>query len=440
MAQREATASIQDDAAPMALVCFSHLRWGFVWQRPQHLMTRFARRLSVYVVEEPEFALGDGADDIRVSHDRGVTILTPLLPATMAADWGFNDRTNPRIRALLTPYFAELGLLEAARGAHLGGRRIVAWYYTPMALGAEPAGLTPALTVFDAMDELASFAGAPPALRQRESALMAAADLVFTGGPSLHEARKGRHPRVSCYPSGVEQAHFAPAAERPAPPAPPELAGLPRPLLGFYGVLDERLDLELLAGIADARPAWTVAMIGPVIKIAEADLPRRPNLVYLGPRAYADLPAMLAAFDVAILPFARNNATRFISPTKTLEYLAGGKPIVSTPIKDVADLYGEVVRFAAAPVAFVEAAEQALGETPAERGQRHALAARLLVEHDWDAIADGMWNQITAAMAGADRPVLDPQSENPLDGAALIGVSPSGPAAGPATLVPSADD
>jgi len=379
------------------IVCFSHLRWGFVRQRPQHLLTRFARQADVYVVEEPEFVTGDGAEDVRVSHDRGVTILTPLLAETPTPHWGFNDTTNPRVRALLRPIFADLGLLSAI------DRELIVWYYTPMALGAEPAGLRPAVTVFDAMDELASFAGAPRRLREREAALMAAADLVFTGGPSLFEARRGRHPRVFCYPSGVEADHFAQGAADGAIPS--ELAEQPRPIVGFYGVIDERLDLDLLSGLADARPAWTLAMIGPVVKIEEAALPRRPNLRYLGMRDYGQLPGCLAAFDVAILPFARNEATRFISPTKTLEYLAGGKPVVSTPIKDVIGLYGEAVRFAQTPAQFVAAVEAALTESPAERARRQDVGARLLAEHSWDAIAAGMWREISGVLAGrrADR-------------------------------------
>lgn len=377
--------------APAALVCFSHLRWDWVWQRPQHLLARFARHLPVYVVEEPTFLPGDGAADLRLNHDRGVTIVTPLLPAALAGHWGFNDVTNPLIAALLAPRFAELGLA----GPDAAG--VVAWYYTPMALGGEPDGFRPVLTVFDAMDELAGFRGAPPALRECEAALMAAADLVFAGGPSLYEARKDRHPRVSCFPSGVEAAHFAQAAN--GVPRPVDLAARPRPVLGFYGVIDERLDLDLLAAVADARPAWTIAMVGPVIKVAEADLPRSPNIVYLGQRNYADLPGYLACFDVAMLPFARNEATRFISPTKTLEYLAGGKPIVSTPIKDVVDLYGRVVAVAATPAEFVAAAERALAEPAADRARRLAAAEALLAEHDWDAIAAAMWAKITDALA-----------------------------------------
>ncbi len=382
--------------APAALVCFSHLRWGFVWQRPQHLLARLAQHVPTYVVEEPEFVQGDGASDLRLSHDRGVTVITPLLPASPEPNWGFNAATNPRIAALLAPLFADLGLT----GANPAGA--IAWYYTPMALGAAPRGFSPILTVFDAMDELANFRGAPPALREREAAMMATADLVFAGGPSLYEARKARHPRVSCFPSGVEPAHFAQAAN--GIPRPADLDAQPRPILGFYGVIDERVDLDLLAAVADARPHWTLAMIGPVVKIDEADLPRRPNIVYFGKQAYRDLPAYLACFDVALLPFARNEATRFISPTKTLEYMAGAKPIVSTPIKDVVDLYGAVVDFGETAAEFVAAVERALAETPPSRARRLATARAILAEHDWDAIAAAMWSQITDALAPRPAP------------------------------------
>ncbi len=385
--------------APAAIVCFSHLRWNFVWQRPQHLLSRLAQRLPVYVVEEPEFIEGDDSSDLRVATIDGVTVVTPLLPWSIGPKWGFNPITNPLLRDLLTPFFADLGLAGEDAAA------VIAWYYTPMAIGAEPAGLNPSLTLYDAMDELANFRGAPQALREREATLMATADLVFAGGPSLYEARRARHPRVHCFPSGVDPAHFAQAANGIARPA--DLDERPRPILGFYGVIDERLDLDLVAAVAEARPHWSIAMIGPVVKISEADLPRRPNIAYFGKRDYRDLPAYLACFDVAILPFARNEATRFISPTKTLEYMAGEKPIVSTPIKDVVDLYGAVVAFGETPSGFVVAAERALSESPAERARRLASSRAILAQHTWDVIAEAMWSLIDDALTPSST-VSDP--------------------------------
>jgi len=365
-----------------ALVCFSHLRWNFVWQRPQHLLSRFARHLPVYVVEEPEFAEDDAPASVRMERRGDVTVITPVLPADPEPRWGFNDTTNPQIRDLLAPIFADLGLLGEESGT------LVAWYYTPMAWGVAPDAFRPSLVVFDAMDELANFRGAPRRLREQEAALMTEADLVFAGGPSLYDARKHRHPDVHCFPSGVESSHFAQAANGVVRPA--DLAAVTRPVIGFYGVIDERVDLELLGAVAAARPDWTLAMIGPVLKIAKEDLPQHPNILYYGKQEYRDLPGFLACFDVAILPFARNEATQFISPTKTLEYLACEKPFVSSPIKDVVDLYGEVVAIAESPEEFVTAIEGALAEGPADRIRRLARARALLTLHDWDAIAARM--------------------------------------------------
>ncbi len=369
------------------LLCFSHLRWDFVWQRPQHLMARFAQRMPVYVVEEPVFE--GNTETLRVRDAGAVTVLTPVLPAGLDVPGGFNRRANRVIRELLAPVIC--GLLAQGEGP------LVTWYYTPMALGAAPSGIEPDLVVFDAMDELSAFRFAPPELVEREAALMHRADLVFTGGPSLYRSRKDRHPAVHCFPSGVEADHFAQARTALAPPA--DLAGRAGPVLGFYGVLDERVDMDLLAGIADLRPEWTLALVGPTAKIDPEDLPQRPNILWYGKQDYADLPRFLAGFDVALLPFARNEATRFISPTKTLEYLAGGKPIVSTPIVDVVDLYGEVVSFGETAEEFVRAADDLLHEPAAVRDLRLARAETILARHGWDAIAAQMQDLMDLALA-----------------------------------------
>ncbi|MFN8663120.1 MAG: glycosyltransferase [Thermomicrobiales bacterium] len=355
------------------LVCFSHLRWDFVWQRPHHLLSRFARAMPVFVIEEPES--GHTQAGLRVAEQDGVTVVTPLLPVCTE---GFGPATNGEIRDLLAPLLAPLGASD----------EVIYWYLTPMAYGAEPQDLHPALVVFDAMDELANFNGAPAGLREREQALLTHADLVFTGGPSLYEARKDQHPAVHCFPSGVETEHFAQAAN--GIPRPRDLASRPRPVLGYYGVIDERLDLGLIDTVAAERPEWTVAMIGPVAKISRADLPQRANIVYYGAQAYASLPSYLACFDVALLPFARNKATRFISPTKTLEYLAAGKPVVSTPIADVVDLYGEVVRFGATPEGFIAAIDALLDEDPVARIKRQTISRAIAARYDWDSIARRM--------------------------------------------------
>jgi UDP-galactopyranose mutase len=241
--------------------------------------------------------------------------------------------------------------------------------------------------VYDCMDELSAFHGAPPELLRLEAELFERADLVFTGGRSLYEAKRDRHQSVYHFPSSVDAAHFRRA--RGTVPAVVDQARIPRPRLGFYGVIDERMDLDLLRGLAAARPDWHIVLIGPVTKIDENSLPRGANLHYLGPRPYDDLPAYLAGWDVALLPFARNESTRFISPTKTPEYLAAGKPVVSTSIQDVVQPYGEagLVRIADTVDATVAAVLAAMAEdTESRLARSDAMLARMSWDRTWMAM------------------------------------------------------
>ncbi|MEG3155976.1 UDP-galactopyranose mutase [Sphingomonas sp. RB1R13] len=330
--------------APMIL-CFSHLRWEFVFQRPQHLLTRFARKAPVVVWEEPIDA-DDGASPslhIRPAADcAAVTLITPRLPPG-----GSEDERDALLRQLLDGYLARID------------RAFVAWYYTPIMLSFS-AHLKPACTVYDAMDELANFRFAPPKLLDLERQLLERADVVFTGGYSLYESKKQRHGNVHPFPSSVDVAHFAQA--RAGLPDPADQAALAHPRLGFYGVFDERIDLDLIAAVADARPDWLLVMVGPVVKISEDELPRRDNIHWLGGRSYNELPAYLGGWDVALMPFAINAATRFISPTKTPEYLAAGVPVVSTPIRDVKRHYERIagVRIAGTAEQFIAGCEAQL--------------------------------------------------------------------------------
>jgi glycosyltransferase involved in cell wall biosynthesis len=252
------------------------------------------------------------------------------------------------------------------------------------------------------MDELSKFAFAPPELLEREAALLARADVVFTGGPSLYRAKKDRATNVHLFPSSVEAEHFrqalAPAGSPGALADPADQAGLSHPRLGFYGVIDERIDLEILRALAAAHPEWELVMVGPVVKIDPATLPQAPNLHYLGQRTYAELPAYLAGWDVCLLPFARNDSTAFISPTKTVEYMAAERPIVSTPITDVAEPYGDVVYLAETPADFVSACEAALAAPPAEREARARTMRAVLAQTSWDSTVARMAALIEAAL------------------------------------------
>lgn len=349
---------------PFDLVCLSHLRWDFVYQRPQHLLTRFAREHRVFFVEEPMF--GDGPARMEVSQ-RGerLWVAVPHLP------WMGAEEAEAAQRTLLEATLAEHSVSE-----------MVLWFYTPMALPIT-RGLRALATVYDCMDELSAFAGAPPTLRDREAELLRRADLVFTGGQSLYEAKRGKHLDVHPFPSGIDVAHFA-RARQPSPD-PADQAPIAGPRIGFYGVLDERFDLELVRGIAAARPEWSLVMIGPVVKIDPADLPRADNVHYLGPKSYDELPGYVAGWDVAALFFARNEATRFISPTKTPEYLAAGRPVVSTPIRDVIRPYGDagLVAIAESVDEWVAAIEAAL-DGSATAGDWRERTDRFLAGISWD--------------------------------------------------------
>jgi len=350
------------------LICFSHLRWNFVFQRPQHLMTRFARERRVFFFEEPVFDAEQPALDIRL--DQRIHVVVPHLPTGLS-----QASVRVELRRLLKQ------LLAANAIEHP-----LAWYYTPMALTFSRE-LLPSVVVFDCMDELSAFQGAPRELIDLETELMGRADLVFTGGQSLYEAKRNRHRRIFPFPSSVDVAHFSKAR---APQADPDdLADIPRPRLGFFGVIDERMDLDLLAAVAAQRPAWHFVLLGPVVKIDPGVLPRRPNIHYLGMKSYAQLPAYLAGWDVALLPFAKNEATRFISPTKTPEYLAAGRPVVSTSVRDVVRPYGEqhMVKIADTPDAFVAAIEQSLSpQTDAWRRAVDAFLSEMSWDHTWMAM------------------------------------------------------
>lgn len=367
-------------ASPPALVVFSHLRWNFVFQRPQHLMTRLAAHRPILFVEEPVHD-PDGQSRWELSDPApGVTVCRPRTPIDGG---GFSDEQN----ALLAPLVGQLVAERAGAGYDL-------WFYTPMGLPLAD-GLHPRVVVYDCMDELSAFKDAPPRLLEREKELLARADVMFTGGPSLYRSKKDRHSNCHCFASSVDAAHFGQAVGNL--PEPPEQAHLPRPRIGYFGVIDERLDRELLAAAADLRRPWQFVMVGPVAKIEPIDLPHRPNVHFLGQQPYERLPAFLAGWDVALLPFARNEATRYISPTKTLEYMAAGKPIVSTPIADVAEPYGAMVGLADNARDFVVACGRALAETERERDRRLRRYREVLSRTSWDATAGAMHELVEAA-------------------------------------------
>ncbi len=374
------------------LVCFSHLRWDFVYQRPQHLLSRCALECKVLFVEEPIYETVTQASWRLTERDNGIVVATPSLP----------HHTSPAdaIRA-------QRSLIDQLFQQYAVGQ-FVAWYYTPMAL-AFTSHLQPSVTVYDCMDELSAFQGAPPELTNFELQLFDQADVVFTGGASLYEAKRKQHRNVHLFPSSIDAQHFGRARAHPLR-EPVDQRSIARPRIGFFGVLDERLDRELLAKTAELRPEWQFVMVGPVVKIREEDLPRCSNIHYLGQKSYEVLPSYIAGWDLAMIPFARNPSTQFISPTKTPEYLAAGKPVVSTPIRDVVRSYGEsgLIQVAGDAHGFAESMDKAL----AQRGSAWlSKVDALLEQNSWDKTWSRMWTLVGHAETVVTMPIKPAATE-----------------------------
>lgn len=378
------------------LVCFAHLHWDFVWQRPQHLLTRFAQHGRVFYVEDAFFH----ADDLVEPHmevkerQNGVKVLVVHLPHRLRGDEAAADQAQ---FGVLSRFFAENGLEKYAF-----------WYYTPMALGKSRL-FTPVLTVYDCMDELAQFKFAPPELRQREQELFKKADLVFTGGQRIYESKREQHADAHSFPSSIDKQHFG-QARNPQLAEPADQAGIAHPRIGFFGVVDERLDIDLLGQLATNHPEWQFVIIGPVVKIDPASLPHNANIHYLGGKNYQELPAYLRGWDVATLLFARNESTEFISPTKTPEYLAAGRPVVSTSIRDVVRPYGDLnlVQIADDPQEFGNAITRAL-----EQGQDADWRTRTdsyLATISWDLTWQNMVQLMQSRLAAKDTSTRAPSA------------------------------
>jgi glycosyltransferase involved in cell wall biosynthesis len=385
------------------LIVFCHLRWDFVFQRPQHLMTRLAEHYRILIVEEPVYHEGQ-------AHLKKTAVapnITVCQPHTAIHAGGFHDDQIPTLQTLLADLVPE-------------GEKPVVWFYTPMALPLLQS-FEPSLVVYDCMDELAAFKNAPKQLLQRESALLNIADLCFTGGPSLYQSKRERHSNAHCFSSSVDAKHFRKALDRSN--SHPDQEHVPHPRLGFYGVIDERFDTDLIKEVAAARPDWQIVLVGPVVKIAEADLPKAANIHYMGQRTYDELPKFLAGWDVCLLPFALNESTKFISPTKVLEYMAAELPSVSTPITDVKVPYGDVVAIAETAEQFIAACERMLD---ASAEQKAALAERMravVAGTSWDKTAASMHELIQTTAPGnkAQRLTADAAS---VAGLAANNVSP----------------
>jgi glycosyltransferase involved in cell wall biosynthesis len=362
----------------MDMVCFSHLRWGFVFQRPNHLLTRFSKHQRVFFIEEPIFHDDDEKIHIE-NYNENLYIVTPYLKKGLSGK-NIHQRLKKIIKNLLS---------------NMQVTRYLSWYYTPMALPFTKE-LTPEMVIYDCMDELSAFKFAPAELTIREKELFKKADLVFTGGHSIYENKKNAHHNIFPFPSSIDKNHFGQA--RRLKTDPPDQAHIPHPRFGFFGVVDERFDIELLDKVAKEKPEWNFIILGPIVKIDPNDLPKYPNVHFLGGKKYEELPGYIAGWDVATILFAMNESTRFISPTKTPEYLAAGKPVISTPIRDVVSPYGDndLVHIVSNAEEFIAAAE-----TELKRKRKTAWLQKVdefLAGNSWDRTWSQMVRNIEETM------------------------------------------
>jgi len=362
------------------IICFSHLRWDFVYQRPQHLMSRFASQSTLYYIEEPIF--DNTISEFRITKKaEGLYIIVPYLSSDVQAAGAVRV-----LKQLLDDFVTTINI-----------HKTLFWYYTPMALQFS-SHISPVATVFDCMDELSAFQFAPPELLELETMLLSKADIVFTGGNSLYQHKKSRHNNIHLFASSIDQDHFRKARNSIADPE--DQQAIPHPRFGFAGVIDERFDIGLIDTVAARNPDWHFVLLGPVVKIDADTLPARPNIHYLGARSYEQLPAYLSSWDIGLIPFADNASTRFISPTKTPEYLSAGLPVISTPIRDVVQTYG--INGMVAIATNADEFEQCAGNILRRPGKRERMAVtdRFLARNSWDQTYYDMQNLITSTIIG----------------------------------------
>ena len=372
------THGIPANSTPSALsyplIVHSHLGWDWVWQRPQQFLSRLSAKHRILFLEGPypDDSVSEPKAVIReVPAFPNITVLCTLVPRNRWSDGPWVDA-------------ARRGVVKDVLAGPLGNvfRDPVQWFYDPMAVTAFAGRLGEIAIVYDCMDELSQFKGALPELVKRERQLLAMADVVFAGGPKIHEAKSAIHPNCHAFGCGVDEQHFG-IARNGAAVTPGDIAHLRGPVLGFFGVVDERMDYELVARLADAEPAWTLVMVGPRTKVEESVLPVRPNILWLGGRDYADLPHYASRFDICIMPFAINKATEYINPTKALEYMATGRPVVSSAIEDVVRQFSKVAHVAFSHDEFIAQCRRVLNSPDPARIHHGIQLARL---NSWETV------------------------------------------------------
>jgi glycosyltransferase involved in cell wall biosynthesis len=364
-----------DTPSDFPIIVHSHLGWDWVWQRPQQFHSRLSKTHPVLFVEGPipsEEVEKSRVTLREISDYPNIVVLQMVVPASrFRTDGAWVDTERRRLVQTV---------LEGPLGRSF--ENPVQWFYDPMAVTAFLGHMDESAVVYDCMDELSQFKGAPRELVRRERELLNAADVVFAGGPKMARSKARFNSNCHSYGCGVDIKHFG-KARHAATKVPQDVAQLSGPVLGYIGVVDERLDYDLLANLADHNPAWSIAIVGPHTKVDPADFPKRDNLHFLGGRDYSQLPAYAKAFDVCMMPFAKNEATEYINPTKALEYMATGRPIVSTDVEDVVLQFSDVVEIAVTHDEFIAGCERSIAQ-PSLR--RINAGLKMAKNNSWDSI------------------------------------------------------
>jgi glycosyltransferase involved in cell wall biosynthesis len=374
------------------IIVHSHLAWDWVWQRPQQFLSRLSKRHPILFVEGPvpNPAIEEASYELReVPEYPNVFVLRMAMPGAKWFDGAWVDDERRR-------------LVKEVLSGPLGNRFIdpLQWFYDPMAVTAFAGKMNERGNVYDCMDQLSAFRGAPRELVEREQELLHIADVVFAGGPKIGLEKSKLNANTCTYGCGVDVLHFRRAQDESID-LPAEVAQLPRPVYGFFGVVDERMDYQLLARLADDNAAGSVVMVGPWTKVDPSEFPKKGNLHFLGGRDYQDLPRYAAAFDVCLVPFALNESTEYINPTKVLEYLATGRPVVSTSIEDVVLQFGEVVEIGKSHQEFSAKCHQAARSPDRKKIDRGLdLASR----NTWEAVVQNLERDIEAFLGSGEYP------------------------------------
>jgi glycosyltransferase involved in cell wall biosynthesis len=374
------------------IIVHCHLCWDWVWQRPQQFISRISRRHPVLFVETlgPDPTLVAPYVRLHYHADHpNVTRVRLQFPMWRWGDEAYVDNTRREL------------VKDTLRGPLAGQfKNPVQWFYDPMTVRAFAGQMGEIGTVYDCMDEYSKFSEAHPEVSKRELELLARADVVFAGGRKLWESKRRHNDNCHFYGCGVDSAHFGRALDARTT-VPHDLKRVKKKAaLGFFGVVDERMDYELVTKLADADPQWSIVMVGPVLKVKEQGLPERPNLHWLGSRDYSQLPSYCKGFDVCLMPFALNQATEYINPTKALEYMAAGRPVVSTKVPDVVSNFGNIAKIGSSHEEFISLCRQAINEPDQgaiERGLERAA------DSTWDRIVEQMEDHIDKALAKKSR-------------------------------------